>query len=118
MITLNIKPISVNQAYRGRRFSTPELTAYKQEIGLRLKRGKVPKGKLAVQYIFGVSSKASDADNLVKAFQDAIAEVYGFNDKMIYTLQVEKRDVKKGKEYVSFAINSWSEHFEGNQSVC
>ncbi len=30
----------------------------------------VPKERLAVSYVFGVSSKNSDGDNLVKAFQD------------------------------------------------
>ncbi len=66
----------------------------------------VPEGKLAVRYIFGVSSKASDGDNLIKAFQDVIAEAYGFNDKWIYEWHVTKVDVPKGSEYVEFEISA------------
>jgi hypothetical protein len=35
-------------------------------------------------YESGVSSKASDGDNLIKSFQDTICEKYGFNDRDIY----------------------------------
>ena len=43
-----------------------------------------------------MSSKNSDGDNLIKAFQDALAEQYGFNDRDIYRWEVEKRIVAKG----------------------
>ena len=102
--TLKIKPLSINQAYRGRRFATPELKRYKQDLARILPKIEVPKGKLAVEYEFGLSSKAADGDNLIKAFQDVIAECYGFNDKWVYSWVVSKKDVKKGQEYVSFSI--------------
>jgi hypothetical protein len=40
--------------------------------------------------VFGVSSKASDGDNLIKAWQDALCEKCGFNDRDIYHWDVEK----------------------------
>src|SRR3990167_10689864 len=106
MIKLPIKAISFNRAYQGRRFATPELKKYKRDVALLLPPLQIPKtGKLRARYVFGVSSKASDADNLVKGIQDILAEVYGFNDKMIYRLEVEKVDVKqKGDEYIMFEI--------------
>jgi len=61
-----IKPLTVNRAYQGRRFRTPELKAYQQELAYRLPAMKVPKGKLAVRYEFGVSSKSADYDNNIK----------------------------------------------------
>lgn len=69
-----------------------------------LPRLEVPPGMLGVRYVFGVSSKASDGDNLVKAFQDAVAEHYGFNDNRIYSWEIQKVIVKKGGEFVDFEL--------------
>ena len=104
MIKLAIKPISLNSCYRGRRFKTPLLDAFKKEVYYLLPKMEIPKGKLSVKYIFGVSSKSSDGDNLIKVFQDSLADNYGFNDKQIYKWEVEKVDVKKGEEYIEFEI--------------
>ena len=106
MVRLDIKPLSVNHAYRGRRFATKELAQYKSDLGWLLPRIEVPDGPIATRYVFGVSSKASDGDNLIKAFQDAIAEHYGFNDKRIYHWNVTKVDVPKGKEFVEFELST------------
>jgi len=109
MITLKIKPLSLNHAYCGRRFKTPELEYFKQQVYLFTPKNlKIPEGKLAVKYVFGVSSKNADGDNLIKAFQDAISEKYGFNDKIIYKWEVEKIDVEKGSEFISFSIEELS----------
>jgi Holliday junction resolvase RusA-like endonuclease len=104
MYKLNIKPLSLNNAYRGRRFSTRELLAFKQQVSFLAPKLEIPKGKLRVEYVFAVSSKASDGDNLIKCLQDALCEKYGVNDKMIYEWKVSKVDVKKGEEYIKFAI--------------
>lgn len=106
MHKINIKPLSVNQAYRGRRFATNDLKNYKRALAYLLPKLKIPKGKLGVSYEFGLSSKGADGDNLIKAFQDCLAEQYNFNDNKIYEWQVCKKDVPKGKEYVTFSINS------------
>lgn len=106
MITLKIKPLSLNNAYRGRRFATKELEAYKQSINFLSPKMTVPAGKLKIKYVFGVSSKNADGDNLIKCVQDAIATKYGFNDREIYKWEVEKIDVKKGEEFVCFEISS------------
>lgn len=104
MHTIKIKPLSLNSAYRGRRFTTPELKNYKETLFYLLPSISRLQGKLSVRYEFGVSSKNADGDNLVKCFQDALANKYGFNDKQIYKWQFEKKDVKKGEEYIKFEI--------------
>lgn len=108
MIKLPIKPLSLNHAYRGRRFATNELKKYKLDISRILPKIDIPKGKLAMHYIFGVSSKNSDADNLVKAFQDSLAECCGFNDKLIYKITIEKVDTKKGDEFIAFSLSPFN----------
>jgi Holliday junction resolvase RusA-like endonuclease len=106
MVHLDVKPLSLNNAYRGRRFKTSELEQFKKDIGRLLPRLEIPAGPLSVTYTFGVSSKAADGDNLIKAFQDCLGECYGFNDKRIYEWHVRKIDVPKGKEFVEFDIST------------
>src|SRR3990167_1055293 len=99
LIHLDLKPLSVNAAYRGRRFATKELVKYKTDVCRLLPRMIIPKKtKLAVRYIFGVSA-ATDGDNAIKAFQDALAERYVFNDKLIYEWHITKIAVPKGEEF-------------------
>lgn len=104
MHKINIKPLSINKAYRGRRFATSELKQYKSDLYFLLPSISIPKEKLSVYYEFGLSSKGSDGDNLIKAFQDILSEKYNFNDNKIYKWEVIKKDVKKGDEYVIFEI--------------
>ena len=104
MERINLKPLSLNHAYRGRRFATKELTSFKTALGYLLPKKTLPRGLYSVTYEFGVSCKAADGDNLIKCFQDALADKYGFNDKDIYEWHIRKLDVPKGKEYCAFEI--------------
>lgn len=106
MFKLNIKPLSLNHAYRGRRFSTPELKLYKRAIYLMAPKLKVEAGKLKIKLEFGVSNKGVDGDNLIKCVQDSLAEKYCFNDNRIYKWDVEKIDVPLGQEYINFEITN------------
>lgn len=109
MTLLKIKPISINEAYRGRRFSTKDLKKFKEDIWHLIPYPRFyfeKTDKLSVIYIFGVSSKASDGDNCIKAFQDILAEKYGFNDNQIYKWDVKKEIVKKGEEFIWFDIDT------------
>src|SRR3990167_9622560 len=99
MHLIPLKPLSVNKAYRGRRFATAELQQYKKDLFRLLPKLKVGKGKIGVRYVFGLSSKGADGDNAIKAFQDCLAEAYNFNDNKIYEWKISKDDVKKGNEY-------------------
>ncbi len=104
MILVKIKPLSVNNAWRGRRFKTNEYKQYEEDLNKILPSIKVPEGKLEVFYRFGLSSKNADGDNCIKQFQDIISKKYNFNDKNIYKWTIEKEDVKKGDEFVEFKI--------------
>lgn len=102
---INIRPLSVNDCWRGRRFKTPAYKAYEQEMFYLLpKKMVIPKGKLFVKIRWAFSSKASDIDNPIKPLLDILQKKYGFNDKMIYKLEVGKVDVKKGEEFIDFEI--------------
>jgi len=109
MNTINIKPLSVNEAWQGRRFKTNKYKMWLTELSFILPKIVIPEGKLKVTYELGFSNAQSDIDNPVKCLTDALQFKYGFNDKMIYKLEVEKVIVPKGKEYISFDITSLNE---------
>lgn len=105
MTRINIKALSVNACWRGRRFKTPEYTIYEKELSYELPELVIPEGKLSVKLEIGYSSIASDIDNFIKPFLDILQKKYLFNDKMIYKLEVSKVIVPKGQEFIEFAIN-------------
>ena len=107
MPTIKIKPLSVNKAWRGRRFKTPEYNKYQRELLALLPDIELPPSPYTLRLRFGFSSKSSDIDNPVKLKIDILQKRYGFNDKLIYRLIVDREHVKKGNEYIHFEIESY-----------
>jgi Holliday junction resolvase RusA-like endonuclease len=105
MPRVDIKPLSVNQAWQGKRFKTPAYKQYEKQVLLMLPKIDVPEGKLALNIRFGLSSKNADVDNPVKCFVDCMQKKYGFNDRNIYKMSIEKVDVKKGHEFIEFSVS-------------
>lgn len=104
-MTIEIKPISVNQCWQGRRFKTDKYKVFEKEVLLLLpKNYNIPSGKLKISLKWGFSSKLSDWDNPIKPFQDILQKKYNFDDKRIFMATVEKEIVKKGNEYIKFSI--------------
>ena len=101
---IDIKPLSVNEVWQGKRFKTPKYKRYETLLLLLLKPLEVPQGRLKLILTFGLSSKNSDWDNPVKPFQDVLQKKYGFNDRQIYEAHVKKVDVKKGEEFIEFYL--------------
>ena len=108
MTHLDIKPLSVNEAWKGRRIKTGAYKRYERDVLTMLPKIIVPDGALCVSLCFGFSSKSADADNPVKCFLDCLQKKYGFNDNRVYKLNIEKVDVAKGCEFVKFSIDSIS----------
>lgn len=103
---INVKPLSVNQAWMGRKFKTKAYLAYEKECLALLPVEPVnwDKVPLELSLTVGFSNMASDVDNVVKPFVDILQKKYNFNDKYILRLIVEKKLVKKGFEYIEFYI--------------
>ena len=102
---LDIKPLSVNQCWAGRRFKTDKYKTYERNLITMLPKLKLPEPPFKVSIEFGFSSAASDLDNPVKPFLDILQKKYKFDDKLIQELNLRKEKVKKGKEYIKFSIN-------------
>lgn len=115
---LDIKPLSVNQAFTGRRFATEKYKKFKTDISYLLKPCKIPIcDAYRLTLTFGLSSPLSDGDNCIKQTQDALADKYGFNDKKIREWHVYAKKVSKGQEFIEFELeplvnNEQSEYFE------
>lgn len=103
-----IKPLSVNEAWKGRRYKTDKYKHYENSVMWFLPRLDIPEGKLSVNLEIGFSNSASDIDNPVKLFLDILQKKYSFDDKNIYKLCVTKKIVSKDKEYIKFKIESYA----------
>lgn len=95
---INIKPLSVNKAWQGKRFKTKEYKNYERDLLLLLPKTintdfKELNIKIGVNTLF-------DIDNCLKPLIDILQKKYKFNDRYIMKLIIEKEVVKKGEEYI------------------
>jgi Holliday junction resolvase RusA-like endonuclease len=110
MIKVNIKPLSINESWQGRRFKTKKYKSYRQALMYLLPLdgagpamiSKADRLELSIEW--GFSNKQSDIDNCAKGFIDGLQDRYEFNDSQIYKLIMTKEIVKKGDEYIKFEI--------------
>ena len=104
MIKIEIKPLSVNKCWKGRRFKTPEYKKYETDCLYLLPKSDIGKPPYWIWIEFGFSNMAADIDNPVKPFLDILQKRYGFNDKDIIKMHLAKIKVKKGMEYIKYSI--------------
>lgn len=103
MVRLQIKPLSINEAYKGKRYRTPKYDAYIKEMLFILPHDLiVPINNIKINIEFGYSSPLSDVDNGLKCFIDCLQKKYNFNDKNIIEINVRKCKALKGSEYILF----------------
>ena len=102
---IKIVPLSVNRAWRGRRFKTPEYKSFEKKLFFMLPRVAVTKGMpLKISFLWGFSNMASDVDNPCKQTMDCMAKRFGFNDRDVMEINLKKQKVKKGEEFIQFKI--------------
>lgn len=109
MNRIEIKPLSVNNAWKGRRFKTQSYQIYEHSVLSLLRPMTIPKGDLVLYLEWGFSSAGSDFDNPVKPFLDCLQKKYGFNDNRIVSAHIRKVKVVKGEEYIEFDIQGLRE---------
>jgi len=105
-VRVDIKPLSVNECWAGKRFKTPKYKQYEKDMFFLLPKIKLPEPPYKVYYEFGFSSAASDLDNPIKPLTDILQKRYNFDDKHIHELTAKKFKVKKGDDYLRFSITS------------
>lgn len=99
---INIKPLSVNDAWKGRRFKTKAYKQYERDVLFQLKLEMPPPPPYRIDIEFGFTSSMSDIDNPVKCFMDILQKKYNINDKDVYEMNLKKVIVKN--PYIKFNI--------------
>lgn len=107
--TIPVKPLSVNEAYTGRRFKTKAYQAYCKEVSFNLKPGLIKYEKVRIEVIWYLSNAAADCTNPIKLFEDILQAKYEFNDNRVYSVEMNKVIVPKGKEAIYFKIMNHEE---------
>ena len=102
MYKVDIKALTINQAYTGRRFKTQKYRDYEKELWYLLPNKNIPSGDLVFIAKVGYSNRGFDIDNFVKVFLDICQKKYLFNDNRIYRLEIDKEITKKGEEFIEF----------------
>lgn len=101
-----IKPLSVNEAWQGKRRKTRKYDTYIENMLFLLPHiDFIPENDIKLFIEFGFSSKLSDIDNPLKPFIDCLVKKYGVDDRYITELNVRKKSVSKGNEYIIFEIS-------------
>lgn len=106
MIEIKIKPLSVNQAWQGRRYKTTKYTKYERDLLLMLPKLNDLEPPFAIDVTFFFSNVLSDIDNPLKPMLDVIQKKYSINDRDVYELNVKKVVVKKCCDKIEFKIRS------------
>ena len=107
MTEIGIKPLSVNEAFRGKRYKTPNCHKFDDMVDILLKKCILPKLKpkepFYIIYIFHTSA-AQDYDNNIKCFQDRLMKRLNTDDRYIYGAYIKKVVCKKKQEKIEFGI--------------
>ena len=105
MVVIDLKPISVNEAWKGRRFKTDKYKAFRKMVLLQLRPMAIPSDvRLEIHLKYGFTTAGADIDNPTKMILDILSEKFKFNDNRIYRLVIDKDVVGKGNEYFAFEI--------------
>tara|TARA_Y100000310_G_scaffold93089_1_gene90668 strand:- start:1521 stop:1907 length:387 start_codon:yes stop_codon:yes gene_type:complete len=74
-IKINIKPLTVNAVYVGRRYKTADYRAYREDVGWQLKGIEKIPGFVEINYKFYVRYWwGRDVDNMIKPIQDILVK--------------------------------------------
>ena len=106
MLRVEIKPLSVNECWRGKRSKSVKYLQYQEDVFWMLPKFKLPEPPFEIYLRFGFSSASSDFDNPVKPFVDIMQKRYKFDDKHIKRAIIEVDQVKKGAEFIEFDFRS------------
>lgn len=105
IINLDVKPMSVNKAWQGRRYKTKEYKEYERAMLHLLPNIEFTfKGNITIDITFGFSNSTSDIDNPLKPILDILQKKYKFNDRCVYELHVKKEITKKKQEFIKIRI--------------
>ncbi len=100
IINIEVKPLSINKAWRGRKFKTPEYIQFEKDCSYYLRNKKMIKGYVEIDYKFLLkNAKMTDVDNCVKTTQDQLVKAGIIeDDRKIKRFVAEKFQLDKNDE--------------------
>lgn len=104
--SIPVKPLSVNAAYRGRRFKSKDYEQFEEDVSLVLGRAKQNHtGELFVKYTFYIKNYSrSDTANFEKVLSDTLTKLgYFADDNDIKGIFMVKEKVDK-EEHIMVEI--------------
>ena len=111
MITLNLKPVSTNKIWQGKRWMSKEGAQFKKDCItlLRAKQVKLKpleQGDMSIHFRFGLS-RDMDTSNCIKLVEDCIALALGVDDIRFRGMTATKERVEKGHEFIAVEITDY-----------
>lgn len=103
---LDLKPMSVNVAWQGRRYKTDTYKKYEKDVLTLLSAIHIDiptAGDLKLILNIGCT-RTFDIDNAVKPLVDILQKKYDFNDNRIIEAYLTKKITKRGEEYMEFNL--------------
>jgi len=104
--TIGIKPMSINEAWFGKKIRTKAHRDYEERVLNILPDLIIGKPPYRVSLTFGFARTNSDIDNPTKIILDLLTKKYKYDDRLIYELRIKKEVVGTGNEYFTFQIES------------
>lgn len=102
-----IKPISINKAYRGKRFKSKDYIQFEKDCSWWMK-GKKISGEVEIHYKFFVKNFArTDVDNCIKPTQDLLVK-YGLIDDDCHIKKLVAEKFKSDEEKMEIEIFKYS----------
>jgi Holliday junction resolvase RusA-like endonuclease len=105
MVRINLPPLSVNKAWKGKRYKTNDYIKFEKNCLLLIPMQKIGNKPLELIINYGFSSKGSDIDNPNKLIIDILSKKLCFNDNLIYKITITKEIVAKGKEFFEYTLS-------------
>lgn len=108
MYTIPVQALSQNQAWKGRRYKSPEYKQYQQTVHAYLSTFSLPKVKPKEKYYlffeFGIPTR-QDCTNGIKIFEDILSDHLGTNDRYVFEIFARKVVMSKKEDcYIKFNV--------------
>ena len=106
---INIKPLSINLAFQGRRFKTQKYKDWQTEFLWKLKKKKIKKieGEIGVNISWATkNAKRADIDNPIKQILDTLKDGGAIeDDRFIWEMRIRKyKLLKDDKDWIKIHI--------------
>lgn len=113
-ITLKVDPLSVNKAWKGRRFKTKEYDRFERDVAMSLQvcpDENTSKEEVFVYYVFHIRNYGgADTFNMEKTLSDMLVKRgYIYDDRYIRAGYVRKEKVDRyGHEFIEIQISPYT----------